>query len=100
MEAGREMPSTMDIIRFRDKFARVSTPIRNQLISDGIAHLESVERPKCKPDHLAHLITFENELQQQLNQKQIPEGWFIKAGQTYGSFPFFDGFLRKILYEK
>ena len=91
------MPSTLDLIRWKDKYTRVSTAIRNQLISDGIAHLESVERPKCKPEHLSHLITFENELQQQLNQKQIPEAWFIRSGQTYGSFPFFDGFVRKAL---
>lgn len=87
----------MDIIRFKDKFTRLSVSLRNQLISDGIAFLESVERPKCKPEHLAHLINFENELQQQLNQKTIPESWFIASGRSYGPFPFYDAFLRKVL---
>lgn len=87
----------MDIIRFKDKFTRLSISLRNQLITDGIAFLESVERPKCKPEHLSHLINFENELQQQLNQKTIPEGWFIASGRSYGPFPFYDAFLRKVL---
>lgn len=87
----------MDIIRFRDKVNRLSVPLRTQMITDGIAFLESVERPKCKPEHLSHLINFENELQQQLNQKTIPEGWFSRSAQTYASFPFYDAFLRKIL---
>jgi hypothetical protein len=87
----------MDLIRFRDKFNRLSTSLRNQMITDGIAFLESVERPKCRPEHLPHLITFENELQQQLNQKTIPEAWFIASGRSYGPFPFYDAFLRKVV---
>ena len=91
-----KMSSVMEIIRFRDKLQGLPIPVRNQVITEMIAWLESTERPKCKSEHLSHLIHFENELQNFLN-KQIPEGWFTKSAQTYGSFPFYDGFIRKIL---
>jgi hypothetical protein len=91
------MPSTMDIIKWRDKWIRLSTSLRNSAITDTIAWLESDERPKCKAEHVSHLINFENELQNLLNQQKISESWFISSAQTYGSFPFFSAFIRRIL---
>jgi len=91
------MPSTMDLIKWRDKWSRLTPALRNGIITDTIAWLESDERQKCKPDHLSHLINFENELQGLLNQQRVAEGWFFAAGQTYGSFPFFAAFIRRIL---
>lgn len=91
------MPSVMDVLRFRDKFQRYSVPIRNQMITDSIAFLESTERPKAKPEHLTHLVNFENELQMFLNQPKVPDTWFTRAMQTYGSFPFFEAFIRRSL---
>jgi hypothetical protein len=87
----------MDVLRFRDKFQRYTVSIRNQILTDSIAFLESTERPKCKPEHLSHLINFENELQQHLNQPRVPDAWFTSAMQTYGSFPFFEAFIRRSL---
>ena len=90
------MPSVMDLIRWKDKWSRMNSSVRNTLITDAIAWLESEERPKCKPEHVMHLVNFENELQKHLNQPSIPPGWFTTTGQTYGSFPFFEKFLRHI----
>lgn len=91
------MPSVMDTIKWRDKWIRMSASLRNSMITDTTAWLESEERPKCKPEHLSHLINFENELQNLLNQQKISEAWFSRTSQTYGSFPFFAGFLRRVL---
>ena len=91
------MPSVMDMIRWRDKWVRLSPSVRNSLISDSIAWLESEERPKVKPEHLPHLIQFENELQNMLNQQRLNETWFTMAAQSYGSFPFYAAFLRRVL---
>ena len=91
------MPSVMDTIKWRDKWSRLSTPIRNQLITDLIAWLESDERPKCKPEHISHLINFENDLQNLLNQQTVAESWFSQRAQTYSSFPFFAAFIRRVL---
>lgn len=87
----------MDTIRWRDKWIRLSPSLRNQLITDTIAWLESEERPKCKPEHLSFLVNFENDLQNLLNQQKIAESWFSQRAQTYGSFPFFASFLRRAL---
>ena len=87
----------MDLIKWRDKWSRLTPALRNVVLTDTIAWLESDERPKCKPEHLSHLINFENELQSFLNHQQIADTWFVKAGQTYGSFPFFAAFIRRIL---
>jgi len=87
----------MDLIRWKDKWSKMNTPARNALITDTIAWLESEERGKCKPDHVIHLVNFENELQKYLNQSTIPPGWFTTTGQTYNSFSFFDKFIRRIL---
>ena len=87
----------MDNIKFRNKFVAMKTPQRNQFIMDTIAWLESEERPKCKPEHLSHLINFENELQQRLNEAKISETWVTIVGQTYSSFPFYAAFLRRVL---
>jgi hypothetical protein len=91
------MPSTLDIIKWRDKWARLSAPLRNTVITDTIAWLESDERAKCKSDHVTHLVNFENELQNLLNQQKISEIWFVTTAQTYGSFPFFSAFIRRVL---
>jgi hypothetical protein len=91
------MPSTMDLIKWKDKWSRLSPVLRNGVITDTISWLESDERSKCKPEHLSHLINFENELQNLLNQQKVADGWFIQAGQTYGSFPFFASFIRRVL---
>lgn len=91
------MPSVMDTIRWRDKWIRFSPSIRNQVITDTIAWLESEERPKCKPEHLSHLIQFENSLQSLLNQQKVAESYFTLNANTYGSFPFFASFIRRIL---
>lgn len=90
------MPSVMDMIRWKDKWTRMSASVRNPLITDTIAWLESEERPKCKPEQLPHLVNFENELQKQLNQAKIPDPWFTFIAQSYGSFPFYERFLRRI----
>ena len=87
----------MDIIRFRNKFIAMKTPQRNQFITDTLSWLESEERPKCKSEHVAHLVNFENELQQRLNEPTIEESWFTRVAQTYGSFPFYAAFIRRIL---
>lgn len=92
------MPSVMDIIKFHEKFQRLSVSVRNQVITDSIAWLESEERPKCKPEHLSHLINFENELQRQLNEKHIAQPWVQHVSNTYGSFPFYDKFIRRMLH--
>ena len=91
------MPSVMDMIKWRDKWIRMTPPLRNQVITDTIAWLESDERAKCKPDHLTHLIQFETELQTLLNQKGLSEQWFLLAAQTYGTFPFYTAFIRRVL---
>jgi hypothetical protein len=91
------MPSAMDLIKWRDKWCKLTPVLRNAVIIDTIAWLQSDERPKCKPEHLSHLINFDNELQKMLNEKVLNQGWFITAGQTYGSFPFFASFIRKVL---
>jgi hypothetical protein len=87
----------MDNIKFRNKFVAMKTPQRNQFIMDTIAWLESDERPKCKSEHLSHLVNFENELQQRLNEANISETWFTTVAQTYGSFPFYAAFIRRVL---
>jgi hypothetical protein len=86
----------MDIIQWRDKMQRMALASRNIVLTDGIAWLESEERPKCKPEHVEHLVNFENALQQHLNVQRIPDGWYITAAQTYGSFPFFDRYLKRL----
>jgi len=91
------MPSTMDLIKWRDKWVKMNVSLRNGVITDTIAWFESSEREKCKPDHLSFLIQFETELQALLNQPRVSEQWFITAGQTYGNFPFFASFIRRIL---
>ena len=87
----------MDMMKWRDKWIRFSPAIRNSLITDTIAWLENEERPKVKPEHLSHLINFENALQGLLNQQKLSEGWFSMTAQTYGSFPFYERFLRRVL---
>ncbi len=86
----------MDLINFQTNFKRMGTPLRNQVITDSIARLESDVRPSIKPEHLEHLINFENELQQFLNQKTIDANQLQRMCTTYASFPFFDRFLQKI----
>ena len=89
------MPSTMDLIQWRDKMQKLPVTVRNMMLTDAISWLESEERGKCKPEHVSFLVEFENQLQQQLNQKPT-EGWYIQMGQTYGSFPFFDRYLKRL----
>jgi hypothetical protein len=89
------MPSVMDLIKFRDKFVRMPVTMRNAVCIEAVNWLESDQRPKCKPEHLSFLINFENELQQRLNEKTVDPNWFTRVGQTYGSFSFFEAFLRK-----
>lgn len=90
------MPSVMDLIHFQTNFSKMAQQSRNQLILDSINRLESDVRPSVKPEHLAHLINFENELQQFLNQQKIDEGKVKRMCTTYASFPFFERFLQKI----
>lgn len=90
------MPSVMDLINFQTNFKRMSTQGRNQVITDSIARLESDVRPSVKPEHLEHLVNFENELQQFLNQQKIDEGKLQRLCSTYASFPFFERFLQKM----
>lgn len=91
------MPSVMDNIRFRQKFVAMKSSQRNQVITEMVAWLESSIRPDIKPEHLSFLIDFENTLQSQLNKTTIPETWFQQLWSTYGSFPFYERFLRKML---
>lgn len=91
------MPSVMDTIKWKDKWLRLSPSLRNGVIADTIAWLESDERPKCKPEHLSHLVNFENDLQSLLNEQKIAESWFSQKGNTYASFPFFASFIRRVL---
>jgi hypothetical protein len=74
----------------------MGTPLRNQVIMDSISRLESDVRPSTKAEHLGHLVNFENELQQFLNQQKIDEGKLQRMCNTYASFPFFERFLQKI----
>jgi hypothetical protein len=90
------MPSVMDLINFQANFKRMGTLSRNQMITDSIARLESDVRPSVKPEHLSHLVNFENELQQFLNEKTIDEGKLQRMCSTYATFPFFERFLQKI----
>ncbi len=87
----------MDTIKWRDKWTRLTPSLRNQVITDTLSFLESEERPKCRPEHLSHLVQFENDLQNLLNQQKIAEGWFTQRATTYGSFPFFAAFIRRVL---
>ncbi len=87
----------MDNLRFRNKFSTMKTAQRNQMIIEMVAWLESSIRPDIKPEQLSFLIDFENTLQSQLNQNTIPETWFQQLWSTYGSFPFYERFLRKVL---
>lgn len=87
----------MDNLRFRTKFSTMGKQQRNQLIPEMVAWLESSIRPDVKPEHLSFLIDFENALQQQLNQNKIPDTWFQQLWSTYGSFPFYERFVRKYL---
>lgn len=91
------MPSVMDTIKWRDKWIRLSAPMRNTIITDTVAWLESEQRPRCRPEHLTHLVNFENDLQSLLNQQKIQDGWFGLRANTYGSFPFFAAFIHRIL---
>lgn len=91
------MPSVLDTIKWRDKWSRLTPVLRNGIITDTISWLESTERPKCKPEDLTHLINFENDLQGLLNQQKVAEGWFTRVAQTYGTFPFFAAFIRRVL---
>lgn len=90
------MPSVMDLIHFQSNFSKMAPLSRNQLILDSVHRLETDVRPSVSPDHLAHLITFENELQQFLNQQKIDAGKLQRICTTYASFPFFERFLQKI----
>jgi len=90
------MPSVMDSLRVFTKLSAMKVQQRNQVITDTIAWLESSVRPNVKPDHLSFLVDFENELQQQLNQPTLSNTWQTKMMQTYGNFPFYDAFLRKM----
>ena len=90
------MPSVMDLINFQNNFKRMSTQQRNQMITDSIARLESDVRPSVKPEHLAHLINFENDLQLFLNQQKLDDVKVQRLCSTYASFPFFERFLQKI----
>lgn len=90
------MPSVMDLINFQNSFKRMPTALRNQVITDSISRLEADVRPSIKPEYLPHLINFENELQQFLNQQKIDEGKVQRLCTTYASFPFFERFLQKI----
>ena len=89
------MPSVMDNIRFRNRFVGMSTPQRNQFITDTVSWLESEIRASVKSEHLSFLVDFENELQSQLNIQTIPPIWFQKISTTYGSFPFYDRFIQR-----
>ena len=86
----------MDSLRVFTKLSAMKVQQRNQVITDTIAWLESSVRPNVKPDHLSFLVDFENELQQQLNQPTLSNTWQTKMMQTYGNFPFYDAFLRKM----
>lgn len=92
------MPSVMDSLRFHEKFQRLPTFLRNQIITDTISWLEAEEKPKCKPEHLSHLTNFENELQSQLNQPHVAQVWVQHLMTTYSSMPFYEKFLRKMLH--
>ena len=87
----------MDNLRFRTKFSTMAKQQRNQLITEMVSWLESNIRPDIKPEQLSFLIDFENALQQQLNQDKISDAWFQQLWSTYGSFPFYDRFVRKYL---
>jgi hypothetical protein len=90
------MPSVMDLINFQNNFKRMGAPLRNQYITDSVARLESEVRPNIKPEHLSHLVNFENELQQFLNQQTIDANKLQRMCTTYASFPFFERFLQKM----
>jgi hypothetical protein len=92
------MPSVMDTLRFHEKFQRLPTSLRNQIIKDTITWLEKEEKVKCTPENLSMFIAFENELQSQLNQPHVPQVWFHHFTATYGSMPFYDKFIRKMLH--
>lgn len=87
----------MDNLRFRTKFSAMGKQQRNQLITEMVSWLESSIRPDVKPEHLSFLIDFENTLQSQLNKDKIAETWFQQLWSTYGSFPFYERFVRKYL---
>lgn len=87
----------MDIIKLRDKLTRLSPQLRNQILSDTIAWLEAEERPKCKSEHIDELVKFETELQELLNQTKLNEAWFVHAAHVFGSFPFFERFVKRVL---
>ena len=87
----------MDVIRLRDKLQRLPGSVRTQLISDTLVWLTTTESAKCRPEHLPFLQTFEKELQQLLGAASVPTDWTLRMAQTFGSFPFFETFVRKTL---
>ena len=91
------MPSVADVLKWRDKWTKTPTTIRNGLITEAINWLESVARPKCKPEELSMLINLENELQQKLNEIRIPDQWFVTFSQTYGQQSYFHALVTKCM---
>ena len=89
------MPSTMDLIKFSKFFTTLRTAERNTFVTETVAWLESEERSKVRPEHLSFLIDFENALQSTLNLKSVDQSFCMKLFSTYGSFPFFEKFVRR-----
>jgi hypothetical protein len=89
------MPSTMDLIRFSKFYMSLRTADRNKFITDTVTWLEAEERPKVRPEHLSFLVDLENALQSTLNVASVDQAYCMKLFSTYGSFPFFDKFVRR-----
>lgn len=91
------MPTVADVLKWREKWTRSPTTVRNGLITDAINWLESTVRPKCNSEELSQLINLENELQQKLNEIRIPDQWFVTFAQTYGQQSYFHAFITKVM---
>ena len=91
------MPSVADTLKWRARWTKTPTTVRNGLIEDAIQWLETVGKTKCKPEELPTLTKIQSELQTRTNEIRISEQWFVSFAQTYGQQSYFDAFVRKVM---
>jgi hypothetical protein len=91
------MPSVADILKWRDRWTKMPTPVRNGLIDDAIEWLDTVGKMKCKPEEVPTVATIQAELKDKRNEIHISEQWFVSFAMTYGQQSYFDPFVRKVM---
>lgn len=91
------MPSVADILKWRDRWTKTPTTVRNGLIEEAIQWLDTVGKTKCKPNEVATLEKIQGELKDRMNDIRISEQWFVSFAMTYGQQSYFDPFVRKVM---